>query len=79
MRVNANATRQLPPTIGSVTDVDPPTPLPRVAVTGSDVQDAAATLRAVLPPTPLEHNERLSTLTGAEVHLKREDLQPTRS
>ena len=29
--------------------------------------------------TPLEHSERLSALAGADVWLKREDLQPVRS
>ena len=50
-----------------------------VTVAASDVEEAARTLRPVLDPTPLERNARLSALTGAEVHLKREDLQPTRS
>ncbi len=36
-------------------------------------------LGAAVDPTPLEHNARLSALVGAEVWLKREDLQPTRS
>ena len=48
-------------------------------VTYSDVEKAAVLLREVLEPTPLERNARLSRLTGAEVYLKREDLQPTRS
>ena len=48
-------------------------------VTAADVEAAAAVLEGVVPPTPLERNGRLSALTGAEVYLKREDLQPTRS
>jgi threonine dehydratase len=40
---------------------------------------AAATLRGVIPPTPLQPNARLSALTAATVWLKREDLQPVRS
>ena len=42
--------------------------------------DAAATrLEGVVTRTPLERNERLSDRTGAEVWLKREDLQVVRS
>jgi len=76
MRVNANAHRQVPLTIGSVTDTRG-APVP--ALSSVDVDKAAATLRGVLEPTPLERSSRLSRLTGAEVLLKREDLQPTRS
>jgi threonine dehydratase len=43
------------------------------------VEDAAARLAGVVTRTPLERNERLSALVGAEVWLKREDLQPVRS
>jgi threonine dehydratase len=52
---------------------------PLSEVTAADVEQAAETLRGVVEPTPLERNDRLSALTGAEVLLKREDLQPTRS
>ena len=46
----------------------------------ADAVDAAAALLAdVLPQTPLQRCERLSEATGAEVWLKREDLQPVRS
>ncbi len=58
-----------------MTRPDPPLP----EVTAEDVARAAAALRSVVSPTPLEPNERLSRLTGARVLLKREDLQPTRS
>ena len=51
-------------------------PLP---VTASDVDAAAARLAGVISETPLQYNERLSAATGAEVWLKREDLQPVRS
>lgn len=51
-------------------------PLP---VTASDVDAAAARLAGVITETPLQYNERLSAATGAEVWLKREDLQPVRS
>lgn len=43
------------------------------------VDDAATRLAGVAELTPLQRNERLSGLTGAEVWLKREDLQPVRS
>ena len=48
-------------------------------VTDVDVKAAAERLRDVVVRTPLERNQRLSELTGAEVLLKREDLQPVRS
>lgn len=51
-------------------------PLP---VTASDVDDAAGRLAGVITQTPLQYAERLSVATGAEVWLKREDLQPVRS
>ena len=44
-----------------------------------DVRAAAERLRGVVVRTPLERNDRLSELAGAEVWLKREDLQPVRS
>ena len=62
-----------------MTEADHQPPSSAIPVTSVDVEKAAATLREVLPPTPLERNARLSELTGAEVFLKREDLQPTRS
>ena len=40
---------------------------------------AAAALRAVMPPTPLQRNALLSERHGAEILLKREDLSPVRS
>ncbi|MGI9033556.1 MAG: threonine ammonia-lyase IlvA [Acidimicrobiales bacterium] len=48
-------------------------------VTADDVRDAARRLRAVAVRTPLERSDRLSDLVGADVWLKREDLQPVRS
>ena len=48
-------------------------------LTAAALDDAAALLADVLPPTPLHRSERLSAATGAEVWLKREDLQPVRS
>ena len=44
-----------------------------------DVQAAAERLRDVVTRTPLERSERLSAMVGAEVWLKREDLQAVRS
>ncbi len=48
-------------------------------MSAGDVRAAAERLRGVVVRTPLERNERLSELVGAEVWLKREDLQPVRS
>jgi len=48
-------------------------------VTADDVKEAAARLSSVVSRTPLERNARLSLLTGCDVWLKREDLQPVRS
>ncbi len=45
----------------------------------AEVDRAAERLAAVLPASPLQRNDRLSQLTGSEVWLKREDLQPVRS
>jgi threonine dehydratase len=47
--------------------------------TVDDVEAAAARLAGVVARTPLQYNDRLSRATGAEVWLKREDLQPVRS
>jgi threonine dehydratase len=43
------------------------------------VEEAAARLADVVRHTPLERSERLSARLGADVWLKREDLQPVRS
>jgi threonine dehydratase len=48
-------------------------------VTAADVDAAARRLAGVVDPSPLHRNARLSEITGAEVYLKREDLQPVRS
>lgn len=48
-------------------------------LTAAAVDAAARVLADVLPPTPLHRSDRLSVATGAEVWLKREDLQPVRS
>ncbi len=47
--------------------------------TADDVRAAAERLTSVASHTPLEASARLSALTGAQVHLKREDLQAVRS
>ena len=48
-------------------------------ISPSDLHAAAERLRDVAIRSPLEYSERLSAATGAEVWLKREDLQPVRS
>jgi threonine dehydratase len=48
-------------------------------VSAGDVRAAADRLRDVVVRSPLEYNERLSELVGADIWLKREDLQPVRS
>ncbi len=50
-----------------------------MTVSAADVRAAAARLEGVAVRTPLERSVRLSGVTGAEVWLKREDLQPVRS
>jgi len=44
-----------------------------------NVYQAELNLKGVINKTPLEYNERLSNLYGANIYLKREDLQPVRS
>jgi len=48
-------------------------------VTAATIDEAAPRVAAVASRTPLELNARLSAATGAQVWLKREDLQPVRS
>ncbi|MFV0406350.1 MAG: threonine ammonia-lyase IlvA [Propioniciclava sp.] len=60
-----------------VTTVDPAASEP--AVSPAAIDAAARRLAEVISETPLQYNERLSRLTGAEIWLKREDLQPVRS
>ena len=40
---------------------------------------ATAQMRTLFPATPLQKNEYLSGIYGAEIYLKREDLSPVRS
>lgn len=48
-------------------------------VTATTIVEAVARVAEVATRTPLELNARLSQATGAQVWLKREDLQPVRS
>lgn len=48
-------------------------------MTAAAVEEAAPRVADVVSRTPLELNVRLSVATGAQVWLKREDLQPVRS
>lgn len=50
-----------------------------VPVRAADIQLAQARISAVIAPTPLQRCPRLCEATGAEVYLKREDLQDVRS
>jgi threonine dehydratase len=45
----------------------------------SDARNAAAALRDLFDPTPLQLNDHLSQRYGANIFLKREDLTPVRS
>jgi threonine dehydratase len=47
--------------------------------TAADIDEAARRIAEVVVRTPLQHSDRLSEITGAEVYLKREDLQSVRS
>ncbi|WP_151530337.1 MULTISPECIES: threonine ammonia-lyase IlvA [Corynebacterium] len=65
---------------------DAPTPpdtathdLASLEIHASDIQMAQARISTVLGPSPLQYSPRMSELTGAEVYLKREDLQDVRS
>lgn len=48
-------------------------------VSAADIDEAATRISAVVSRTPLQHSDRLSAITGAQVYLKREDLQSVRS
>ena len=45
----------------------------------SDIDEAAERISTLVARTPLDYSDRLSAATGAEVYLKREDLQVVRS
>jgi len=48
-------------------------------LSAADVDGAATRIAGVVTPTPLQFSDRLSATTGANVYLKREDLQTVRS
>ena len=55
-------------------------PSPRSSpLCAADVDGAAKRIAPVVTPTPLQLSDRLSAITGAQVYLKREDLQIVRS
>ena len=49
------------------------------SVTAAEIQHAQSRISAVIAPTPLQYCPRISEQVGAEVYLKREDLQDVRS
>ncbi|QMV85632.1 threonine ammonia-lyase IlvA [Corynebacterium hindlerae] len=56
-----------------------PYPAETTAIRAADIQLAQARISAVIAPTPLQYCPRLSEATGAQIYLKREDLQDVRS
>jgi threonine dehydratase len=52
---------------------------PLSSLSAADVDGAATRIAGVVTPTPLQLSDRLSATTGANVYLKREDLQTVRS
>ena len=52
---------------------------PLSSFSAADVDAAARRIAGVVTPTPLQLSDRLSATTGANVYLKREDLQTVRS
>lgn len=59
--------------------VSSPVEPPATAFTPEDVEAASVRLDGIVRATPLEACDRLSSVTGANVWLKREDLQGVRS
>ena len=49
------------------------------AAASADIDEAARRIADFVSVSPLQHSDRLSAATGAEVYLKREDLQTVRS
>ena len=45
----------------------------------ADIKAASAAIRDAVPPTPFHHSVTLSALTGAQLHIKFENLQFTAS
>ena len=66
------------PSSGTSADNGPVTSPPTLP-TALDVEAAYVRLRGIVRETPLQRSERLSARTGANVWVKREDLQPVRS
>lgn len=52
---------------------------PLSSLSAADIDAAAKRIAGVVTPTPLQLSDRLSATTGANVYLKREDLQTVRS
>jgi threonine dehydratase len=52
---------------------------PLASFSAADVDAVARRIAGVVTPTPLQLSDRLSATTGADVYLKREDLQTVRS
>jgi threonine dehydratase len=52
---------------------------PLLPLSAADIDSAAKRIAPVVAPTPLQLSDRLSAITGAQVYLKREDLQIVRS
>lgn len=48
-------------------------------ITAADIDEAAKRIADVVLSSPLQYSDRLSAITGAQVYLKREDLQSVRS
>ncbi|HTX93839.1 MAG TPA: threonine ammonia-lyase [Mycobacterium sp.] len=48
-------------------------------LSAADIDSAAKRIAPVVAPTPLQFSDRLSEITGAQIYLKREDLQVVRS
>ncbi len=48
-------------------------------MSAADIDDAAQRISGVVTKSPLQFSDRLSAITGAQVYLKREDLQAVRS
>ncbi|MCV7366832.1 threonine dehydratase [Mycolicibacterium duvalii] len=51
----------------------------RSPLCAADIDEAARRIAGVVTQTPLQFSDRLSDITGAQVYLKREDLQAVRS
>ncbi len=69
----------MPETADATTPVNGGRPTGAPLVGAADIDRAARLLEGVVVQTPLQRSERLSAMTGAEIWLKREDLQVVRS